>query len=86
MLTVKILGAGCATCRYLEAETRLSLQLMEPPISYQVVKITDFIEIARYGVLRVPALIMNDRLLSAGRVPKREQIIQWALEMGEEPV
>jgi hypothetical protein len=84
MLTVKILGSGCPNCRYLEAETRIALDMMEPPITYQIVKITDFMEIMKYRVLSVPALMMNDKLLSVGRVPKREQIVQWALESEKE--
>ncbi|HMN11351.1 MAG TPA: thioredoxin family protein [Bellilinea sp.] len=85
MLTVKILGTGCPSCRHLEAETRLALDMMETPIAYEMVKITDFMEIVNYGVLSVPALIMNDRLLSTGRIPKREQIVQWALEAEKNP-
>ncbi len=81
MLTVKILGTGCPNCRTLEAETRLALDMMDPPIPYDLVKVTDFLDIASYGVLSIPALIMNDKLLSAGRIPKRAQIAQWALEM-----
>jgi len=59
--------------------------MMETPIAYEMVKITDFMEIVNYGVLSVPALIMNDRLLSTGRIPKREQIVQWALEAEKNP-
>lgn len=84
MLTVKILGSGCPNCRYLEAKTRLALDMLDPPIAYEMVKVTDFWEIANYGVLSVPALIINDTLLSAGRVPKREQIAQWALELSKQ--
>jgi small redox-active disulfide protein 2 len=80
MLTVKILGSGCPNCRYLEAETRLALDMMDPPIAYELVKVTDFLDIASYGVLSVPALLMDERVLCAGRIPKREQIAQWARE------
>ncbi len=80
MLVVKILGTGCPSCRYLEAETRLALDMMETPIPYQLVKVTDFMEIIEYGVLSTPALVMNDKVLSAGRIPRREQIAQWARE------
>jgi len=80
MLVVKILGTGCPSCRHLEAETRLALDMMETPIPYQLVKVTDFMEIIEYGVLSTPALVMNDKVLSAGRIPRREQIVQWARE------
>lgn len=82
MLTVKILGSGCPNCRYLEAETRLALDMMDPPIAYEIVKVTDFLDIASYGVLSIPALLMDEQLLCVGRIPKREQIGQWARERG----
>ncbi len=84
MLTVKILGSGCPNCRRLEAETRLALDALDPPVPYELVKVTDILTIADYGVLSIPALLMNDKLLSAGRVPGREQISQWALEVSQQ--
>jgi small redox-active disulfide protein 2 len=80
MLTVKILGSGCPNCRRLEAETRLALDMMDPPIAYELVKVTDFLDIANYGVLSIPALLMDEQILCAGRIPRREQIAQWARE------
>ncbi len=85
MLVVKILGTGCPSCRHLEAETRLALDMMDTPIPYQLVKVTDFMEIIQYGVLSTPALVMNDKVLSAGRIPRREQIAQWAREAEQAP-
>ena len=79
MLTVKILGSGCANCKRLEAETRAALD--ELSLDYELLKITDWKDIASYGVMTTPALIINEKLLTAGRIPKRQQITQWAQEL-----
>jgi small redox-active disulfide protein 2 len=78
MLTVKILGTGCPNCRRLEMETRAALDGAVPAIDYDLVKLTDFLEIADYGVLSVPGLVMNDQVVCSGRIPRADQIRQWA--------
>ncbi len=79
MLTIKILGGGCAKCKQLEAETRAALETVNQPLEYEIVKVTDMAEIAAYQVMATPALVMNEQVLVYGRIPKRDQIIQWAL-------
>jgi small redox-active disulfide protein 2 len=81
MLTVKILGSGCPNCRRLEAETRAALDAAQPGIAYEIVKVIDYIDIISYGVMSTPALVINEKVISAGRIPKAEQIVQWAREM-----
>lgn len=83
MLTIEILGTGCPNCRRLEAETRAALDSLEPGIAYELVKVTDFLEIADYGVLSVPGLVMNETVVCSGRIPKRDQIVQWVREAAE---
>ena len=80
MLTVKILGAGCPNCKRLEAETRAALDAIEPSLDYELIKVTDFFDILAYQILSTPALVMNEQVLAVGRVPRREQIAQWALQ------
>jgi len=82
MLTVKILGSGCPACRRLEAETRAALDAAQPEVAYEIVKVTDYMDIISYGVMSTPALVINDRVVSAGRIPKAEQIVYWARELG----
>jgi hypothetical protein len=41
-------------------------------------KVTDYADIAAYGVMSTPALVMNEQVLSSGRIPKHEQIVSWA--------
>ena len=78
MLQVKILGSGCPNCQRLEKETRTALDAAS--IGYELAKVTDYADIAAYGVMSTPALVMNEEVLSSGRIPKHDQIITWARE------
>ncbi|NWF69200.1 MAG: thioredoxin family protein [Chloroflexi bacterium] len=83
MLTVKILGPGCANCERLEAEARAALQAITPPLDFAVEKVTEMQDIMAYGVMSTPGLVINEQLVSEGRVPRREQIVTWALQILE---
>lgn len=76
MLKIRILGAGCANCKRLEAETRAALEAAG--ITYELDKVTDYDAIAVYGVLATPGLVMNEKVVSAGKIPARSRIIGWA--------
>jgi small redox-active disulfide protein 2 len=78
MVTIKILGSGCANCKRLEQEVKEALS--GSAIEYEVVKVTDFADIMAYGIMSTPGLVMNEKVLSAGRIPKRQQIIEWAAQ------
>jgi small redox-active disulfide protein 2 len=78
MLQVKVLGSGCANCQRLERETRTALD--GASINYELIKVTDYADIAAYGVMSTPALVMNETVLSSGKIPKQEQIVTWANE------
>lgn len=75
MLTIKVLGSGCPNCKRLEAETRAALD--ETNIAYELVKVTDYADIAAYGVLQTPALVLNEAVVSVGKIPKRDSILAW---------
>ena len=71
---VKVLGSGCANCNALESAVREAMiELgMEPKIDH----VTDFAEIAAYGVMRTPALVVDGRVLSFGKVLKRDEAVE----------
>lgn len=67
MSTIKVLGPGCANCKRLISLTEQALAELSRPI--EVEKITDYAEIAAYGVMNTPALVVDDQVLIAGRIP-----------------
>ena len=78
MLTIKILGAGCPNCEKLAKRTRDALDPLG--ISYELIKVTDYTDIADYGVLQTPGLVVNERVVSVGRIPRKGEIVTWATE------
>lgn len=78
MIHVKVLGSGCPNCQRLERETREALD--SASIAYELTKVTDYADIAAYGVMSTPALVMNEEVVSSGRIPKQDQIVIWARE------
>ena len=77
-LEIKVLGPGCAQCNRLEKEL---MELMaEMNLAADVEHVTDINEIARYGVMGTPALIVNGNVKSVGSVPPRGKIIGWLKE------
>lgn len=85
MLNIKILGSGCPNCRRLEQETRDALAAAPAPIPFEITKVTDYADIAAYNVMSTPALVINETVVSAGRIPKRQQIIEWAQQFLAQP-
>jgi small redox-active disulfide protein 2 len=72
--SVKVLGSGCAKCNQLEAATREALEQlgMDTTIDH----VTDFSQIAAYGVMTTPALVVDGKVVSYGKVLKTEQVIE----------
>lgn len=71
-MNVKILGGGCAKCNLLEKNTVTALQ--ELNIQADVEHVTDFAKIAAYGVMSTPALMLDDKVISMGRVLTVEDV------------
>ena len=75
MTTVKILGPGCANCRKLEAVAREAATTAG--ITAEFVKVTDMTDLLAYDILATPGLVIDDKLVSSGRIPSRTEIAQW---------
>ncbi len=75
MLTVKILGSGCANCRKLEAVAREAAA--SAGLEAEFVKVTDMKAIMSYDLLATPGLVINEKLVSSGRIPTRAEVRQW---------
>ena len=76
---VKVLGAGCAKCNALEAAVRSALE--ELGMNTTIDHVTDFSQIAAYGVMSTPALVVDGKVVSYGKVLSKDEaktIIQKA--------
>ena len=75
MTTVKILGPGCANCRKLEAVAREAAA--GAGVEADFVKVADMRAIMAYDLLSTPGLVIDDRLVSSGRIPTQAEIREW---------
>ena len=72
MLTIKVLGSGCQNCQNLASNTQRAINSLS--IDAKVVKVTDYAEIMKYKILATPGLVINEKVVSAGRVPNEAEI------------
>lgn len=68
---VKVLGSGCAKCNALEDATRAALS--ELGMDTTIDHVTDFTQIAAYGVMTTPALVVDGKVVSYGKVLKKDE-------------
>ncbi len=71
-MEIKILGTGCANCKNLEKSTRQAVD--ELHLDAFVAKEEDIVKIMGYGVMRTPALVLNEKVLFYGRVPSVSEL------------
>lgn len=80
MLNIKVLGPGCAKCYALERTAAAGLEALlreNPELEATLVHIEDPSEIEQYPILFTPALVVNEKVVCAGRIPKREEVLKW---------
>ncbi|MBW4961106.1 thioredoxin family protein [Sulfitobacter sp. CW3] len=73
-MIIKILGSGCKKCVTLGDNAKAAAEAAGKDV--EIVKVTDFAEIAAYGVMSTPALVVDDRVLSSGKVLSAAEIGQ----------
>lgn len=71
---VKVLGSGCAKCNELEANVKKALEQLGMDTAIE--HVTDFSEIAAYGVMTTPALVVGGKVISYGKVLKVEEAVK----------
>ncbi|ETA79935.1 thioredoxin family protein [Youngiibacter fragilis] len=77
-MILKILGTGCANCRKLEANVREAVK--EMGLDAEVKKVENIKDIMSYGVMGTPALVKDEKVLFAGRVPNVDAIKKYIAE------
>lgn len=75
MLTIKVLGSGCANCKRVEQIARKVID--EMGFQAEIVKVTDFNDIMAYNILSTPGLVINEKLVSTGRIPTPAEVTTW---------
>lgn len=77
MLNIKILGSGCTNCKNLEKLCREVV--IENKLEANIEKVTDFKEIASYGIMSTPGLVVNGKILSSGKLPTKITLQHWLM-------
>lgn len=72
-MNIKVMGGGCSKCEALLENTREAIQAAG--IDAEIEYITDFSVIAQYGIMSTPALVVNEKPVSTGRVLKAKDIL-----------
>lgn len=75
MLTIKVLGSGCANCKRVEQIVHKVVD--EMTLQAEIVKVTEYPEIMKYNVMSTPGLVINEKLVSAGRIPTPAEVTTW---------
>jgi Thioredoxin domain len=76
-IEIKVLGQGCTQCDKLEQE--LMQVMAEFELITDIEHVRDIKEIGKYGVMGMPALIINGKVKSVGRVPPKNKLIEWLM-------
>lgn len=75
MLTIKILGSGCANCKRVEQIVHKVVD--EMTLQAEIVKVTEYPEIMKYNVMSTPGLVINEKIVSTGRIPTPAEVTAW---------
>ncbi|WP_010244150.1 thioredoxin family protein [Acetivibrio cellulolyticus] len=72
-MVIKILGSGCRNCVLLADNTKAAVE--EAGVQAEIIKVTDYKDIVAYGVMSTPALVIDEKVVSFGKVLKPKEIV-----------
>ena len=78
MLTIKVLGSGCANCKRVEQIARKVVTEMS--LEAEVIKVTDYNEITAYNIISTPGLVINENVVCSGRIPTPAEVTTWVAD------
>jgi len=78
MLIIKVLGSGCANCKRVEQIARKVVTEMS--LEAEVIKVTDYNDIATYNILSTPGLVINENVVCSGRIPTPAEVTTWVAD------
>ncbi|HOP05194.1 MAG TPA: thioredoxin family protein [Tenuifilaceae bacterium] len=71
-MEIKVLGTGCPKCKTLEQVTLKAVE--ELGVNANVSKVEDIVKIMNYGVMRTPALVIDEKVVLSGRIPTMDEL------------
>jgi small redox-active disulfide protein 2 len=74
-MEIKVCGPGCANCN--KAENIVREAVADAGVDAQILKIIDFAEMAKIGVLSTPAIVINGQIKCVGKVPTKNEVSGW---------
>lgn len=75
MLTIKVLGPGCSNCKKVESIAHQAVNMMG--VDAEFIKVTDYKQIMDYNILSTPGLVINEKVVCAGRIPTPAEVTTW---------
>jgi small redox-active disulfide protein 2 len=75
MLIIKVLGPGCANCVKVAEMAQKAVNTLS--VQAQIEKVTEMPEIIKYRILATPGLVINDKVVCAGRIPTVAEVTTW---------
>jgi small redox-active disulfide protein 2 len=72
-MEIKVLGTGCPNCKKTKAVVAEALKDLN--VDVQVVEVQDIPSIMAYGVMSTPAIVIDEKVVSAGKVPAKSQVV-----------
>ncbi len=75
MVSIKVLGPGCANCVKVAEVAQQAIRMLAAEA--QVEKVTDPAEIGKYRILATPGLVINEKVVCAGRIPTAAEVTTW---------
>ncbi len=74
-MDIKVLGPGCQRCE--QTAANVTEAVAEAGISAQIEKVTDAMEIAGYGVMGTPAVVIDGEVKCVGKIPSKQEVKSW---------
>ena len=77
MLTIKVLGPGCANCKRVEQIAKKVVA--DLAVEAEVIKVTDYNDIMAYNILSTPGLVINEKVVVSGRIPTPAEVTTFVV-------
>jgi len=74
-MKILVCGPGCSNCT--KAEDIVKEAVADAGIDADILKVTDFAEMAKLGVLSTPAVVINGKIMCVGKVPAKNEVLSW---------